>query len=167
MDERARALARVPPTAPAAGETIEVVVFELAKESYAIETLYVSEVVRLADFTPVPGTPEFLVGVTNLRGAILAVVDLRRFLNLPAKGLTDLSRVVVLGRDRPELGLLADVAHEVTPIRLDAVLEPPESVAGIGREYLRGVTARGLILLDGARLLADPRLVIAQDEESR
>jgi len=53
---------------------------------------------------------------------------------------TDLSRVVVLGGERAEFGVLADAAHEVVTLRTEEVLEPPGSVAGIGREYLRGVT---------------------------
>ncbi len=165
MDARARALARPSAQAPRAGETIEVVTFDLANERYGIETRHVKEVVRLADFTPVPGAPDFLVGVTNLRGEIVAVVDLRTFLGLAGRGLTDLSRVVVLGGERAELGVLADAAHEVTTLRADEVLEPPEWVAGVGREYLRGVTPGALIVLDGAVLLGDARLFIDQGEE--
>jgi chemotaxis signal transduction protein len=72
--------------------------------------------------------------------------------------------VLVLGTDRAELGLLADAAHEVRRVRADEVLEPPGSVAGPGREYVRGVTSEALVVLDGAVLLQDRRLFIDQDE---
>jgi purine-binding chemotaxis protein CheW len=164
MEERARALARVPPREPAAAEVLEVVTFTLANERYAIETRHVREVVRFTDFTPVPGAPDFLVGLLNLRGEILAVFDLRKFFGVADTGLTDLSRVIVLGNERPELGVLADAAEEVTILRTDEVFAPPGSVAGIGREYLRGVTKAGRILLDGLALLQASRLFIDQGE---
>src|SRR5947209_1803679 len=73
MDERARALARVP-AETAAVRALEAVVFELSGERYALETAHVHEVVRLAGLTPLPGAPDYLAGVTNLRGQILAVI---------------------------------------------------------------------------------------------
>jgi purine-binding chemotaxis protein CheW len=164
LEERARALARVPPAVTRAAEVIEVVTFALANELYAIETRFVRGVVRLTDYTPLPGAPPFLVGVLNLRGDILAVMDLRTFFNVGGKGLTDLARVLVLGTERPEFGVLADAALEVRTLRIDDVLDAPSSVAGIGREYLRGLTQEALIVLDGAGLLQDKRLFI--DEET-
>jgi purine-binding chemotaxis protein CheW len=166
MDERARSLARVPAEAPRAAEVLQLAVFTLADERYGIETRFVREVVRLTDYTPVPGAPDFLVGVTNLRGEILAVIDLRKFLAVAARGVTDLSRVLVLGGERAEFGVLADTADEVLALRADDVHEPPGSVAGIGREYLRGVTAAALIVLDGGVLLRDGRLFIDQADET-
>ena len=107
MEERARRLARPAAEVRGSGDTLEIVVFGLASERYAVENRYVREVVRLADLAPVPGAPEFMAGVTNLRGEILAVVDLRRFFGVPARGITDTSRVVVLGADEAEFGVLA------------------------------------------------------------
>ncbi len=165
MDERARALARRPAPAPAPGETLEVVTFALGAERYGLEARHVLEVLRLADLTPVPGTPDFLAGVTNLRGDILAVVDLRRLLGVAVRGLTDLARVIVVGGDRAELGLLADAAHGVTALRAEELLDPPGSVSGAGRDYVRGITREALIVLDGAVLLGDRRLFVDQGEE--
>ncbi len=165
MEERARALARVPVRAPAAAEVLEVVTFTLANERYGIETHHVREILRLNDYTPVPAAPAFLEGVLNLRGEILALINLRKLLGVAERGVTDLSRVLVLGGERAEFGVLADAAHEVLTLRTDEVLESPESVAGIGREYLKGVTENALIVLDGAVLLRDRRLFIDQGEE--
>jgi purine-binding chemotaxis protein CheW len=164
LRERARALARVPAAADPGAATLEVVTFALAGEQYAIEARYVREVVRLTDCTPLPGAPPFLAGVINLRGDILAVIDLRGFLGVAGQGLSDLSRVLVLGEDRAEFGVLADAAHEVRALRADEVLPPPASVAGAGREFLRGVTGEALIVLDGGVLLRDGRLFIDQED---
>jgi purine-binding chemotaxis protein CheW len=166
LEARARLVARVPVEAPAASVVLEVVTFALANERYAIETHHVREVVRFNEFTPVPGAPDFLVGVFNLRGDILAVFDLRPFFGVARQAVTDLSRLLVLGGERAEFGVLADAAHEVRAVRTDEVLEPPGSVVGVGREYLRGVTRDALLVLDGAALLQDARLFIDQAEEA-
>ena len=166
LDERARALARVPPTAPKASEVLEIATFALGNESYGVETRYVREVLRLADYTPMPGAPAFLVGVLNLRGEILALIDLRPFFGVPARGLTDLARVLVLGDGRAEFGVLADAAREVITLGMEEIHPAPDSAGGVGREYLRGVTGDALIVLDGAALLRDGRLFVDQGEEA-
>jgi purine-binding chemotaxis protein CheW len=163
LDERARRLAYQPP-APARGEALSVATFSVGNERYAIETRFVREIVRLVDLTPVPGARDFLRGVTNLRGEILAVIDLRRFFGLPDQGVTDLARVVVLGEDTDELGVLADQTHAIVDVRGDRVLPPSRTAPTPGRAYVRGVTADALILLDGAALLRDPRLTIDDGE---
>jgi purine-binding chemotaxis protein CheW len=168
LEARAQALARVPVAPPDASAVLTVVTFALGDEPYAIETRYMRRVVRIDDVavTPIPGTPDVLTGVINMEGEILPVFDLARLFGLARGTRTELARILVLGEDRDELGLLADVAHEVRPLRIDAILEPPCSLEGIGRTTLRGVTADALIVLDGAALLRDPRLVIDQVEEA-
>ncbi len=166
LAERARTLARVPTQAAGAGDMLEVITFTLAGESYGLETGHVREVLRLTEYTPVPGAPDFLLGVLNLRGEILAVIDLRRFLGAAARGVTDLARVIVLGGERAEFGVLADSVLEVRALPREQVLAPPGSVAGVGRQYLRGVTAEALIVLDAGILLQDGRLYIDQEEEA-
>jgi purine-binding chemotaxis protein CheW len=165
LQDRARALAQPPPTAPHAADVLEVVLFRLADEHYALESRFVREVVRLVAATPIPGTPDFLVGVINLRGEILAVFDLRPFFGLERTESTDLARVLVLGNDRPEFGILADEAREVVTVHTDEILEPPGSVAGVGREYMCGVTRDALVVLDGAVLLQDRRLYVEVVED--
>lgn len=165
MDARARALSQVPAPARPPGARVDVVEFGLGKERYAIEARFVREIVRLTDYTPVPGTPEFIVGVTNLRGVVLAVVDLRRFFNVPPKGMTDLSRVIVLGTAQIEFGILADEAYGQIELAAGDILAPPGEVSGIGRAYLRGVTREALIVLDGAALLGDQRLIVGNERE--
>jgi purine-binding chemotaxis protein CheW len=166
LETRARELARPLPQAARPGDLLNVTVFSLAGERYAIETGLVREIVRFADFTPVPGAADFLVGVTNLRGEILPVIDLRRFFDLPDRGLTDQSRVVVLGHQARDLGVLADVTYDIVDLRSDQVLDPP-AAASIGRDYIRGVTRDALVVLDGDRLLRDPRLIIDHSEAIR
>lgn len=165
LDERARTLSQRPAREPSPEDSsLEVVTFALASERYAIETRYVREVVRLVDFTPVPGAPEFVVGVTNHRGQILCIVDLRSFLGVPSIGLTDLSRVIVVGGDTAEFGVLADRTDAIDSLLRSDLQSPSEAAIGVGCEYLLGVTRQAVLVLNGARLLQDPRLFIDQRE---
>jgi purine-binding chemotaxis protein CheW len=166
MEDRARALARIPTAPPGATEVIEVATFSVANEHYAIETRHICEVARFVDVTPVPGAPDFFAGLLNLRGEILAVFDLRRFFGLTSGEVSELSRVIVLGRDCVEFGMLAGALGEVRTVRIDELHELPGSVAGISREFVRGVTARALVVLDGAAMLHDDRLFIDQPEDT-
>ncbi len=154
------------PGPPGPSEVLEVATFTLAHERYAIETRYIAKVVRLVDFTPVPGTPGFLGGVVNLRGEILDLIDLRAFLGIASTGLTDLSRIIVLGVERNEFGIMADAVQEVATLRVDEVFEAPASLPGSGRPYLLGVTADARVVLDGAALIRDEGLYIDQGDES-
>jgi purine-binding chemotaxis protein CheW len=160
LEARARLLARPPQAALRPEDRLELLLFSLSGERYALETSAVREVVRFVDFTLVPGAPALLLGVTNVRGQILPVFDLRRLAGLVPKGLTDLSRLLVLGHDREELGLLADDVSSVEVMSRHDVLDPPEELAAMGRELLLGVTRDATTVLDIRALLRDPRLFL-------
>jgi purine-binding chemotaxis protein CheW len=166
MDDRAQRLARKAP-AQRAGDALEVLTFVLGQERYAVETRYAREVVRLANITPVPGVPSFVMGVTNYRGQILCVLDVRLLLDAPAAGVTNLSRLIVLGAGSAEFGVLADRADEIRSLHADEILASPAAVIGTGREYVRGVTRDALTVLDGAWLLRDPRLMAGNTASAR
>ena len=157
LEARARLLARVPPAPPRPGEVLELVGFVLAGSRYGIESRFVREVARLTRFSRVPGTPGFVLGVTNLRGEILGLFDLRQLLGVVAHGVTDLSRIVVVGEHRREFGLIADAASEMVYLAA-ADIAPTEAVWG--RAYVRGVGPDGLIVLSGEALLGDPQLTL-------
>jgi len=160
MEKRARDLARPAESGPDSQGSEEFVVFTLGQERYALGSRSVREVVRLVDLTLLPGVAEHFAGVTNVRGEILLVIDLRAFFGIPAKGITDLSRVIVLGNGTAEFGLLADEVHEVAKLKALDIQDPPESVSGIGLEYLRGVTRDATIVIDPEVLLKHPRLFV-------
>jgi purine-binding chemotaxis protein CheW len=164
LESRARALARPQKREGPATGAIDVVIFTLASETYAIEMTLVREVTRLADLTAIPGAPEFLAGVTNHRGEILAVIDLRRLFAIPSKGLTDLSRLIVLGRERAEFGVLAEAVKGAVTLDASELRSQMEPMAGIDRGFLKGVTKEAVIVLDAAALLGDARLFVDQDD---
>lgn len=165
LQSRARALARRPETATAAGATVDVLEFRLAKERYAIETRFVREVYPLKELTPLPGTPPFVVGIVNVRGHILPVYDLKKFFDLPETGITDLHRIILLQNDDLELGLLADASVGVRTILLDDLQPSLPTLTGIRQEYLKGVTGERLIVLNAGRILSDPRIIVHDEPE--
>ena len=163
---RARALARVPESPPVAGAALELLEFSLAQERYAVESRFVREVCPLKELTPLPCTPPFLLGIVNVRGRILPVLDLKKFFDLPEKGLTDLHRIILIRGDGLELGLLADAITGVRSVSADSLQPSLPTLTGIREDYLKGVTAERLVVLDLARILADPKIVVHEEVES-
>lgn len=159
---RARALGQVPAT-ESAGERIEVVEFVLAQERYAIESRYVREVCPLEQLTPLPCTPAFVLGIVNLRGEILSVIDIKKFFELPEQGLTDLNKIIVLdSASGMRFGILADVIVGVREVPLAGIQPSLPTLTGIRTKYLKGVTTGRLIILDAGALLTDPDIVVQE-----
>ena len=159
LRERARLLARAPDEIISANN-IEIIEFSLAHERYGVESVYVRAVHLLKDLTPVPGAPDFVLGVVNLRGEIISIVDIKRFFNLPLKGITDLNRILVLSNDHMEFGLLADELLGARMIAADNMQSSLPLASDILSKYLKGITTEGLIVLDGEKILSDEGMLI-------
>src|SRR2546423_11104334 len=157
---RAKALARTPERALTAGASLALLEFRLAQERYALENRWVREVCPLKELTPLPCTPPFVLGIVNVRGRILPVLDLKKFFDLPEQGLTDLHRLILIRGNHLELGLLADVIVGVRSIPIDSLQLSLPTLTGIRSDYLKGVTAERLVVLDLARILADPKIIV-------
>jgi purine-binding chemotaxis protein CheW len=162
LKERAKILAHERETDTRDQEHLDVVEFLVAYERYAIESFWVREVYPLKELTSLPGTPSFILGIINVRGQIVSVVDLKKFFDLPAKGLTDLNKVIIISDGHMEFGLLADVVSGVRRIPLQEIQPSLPTLTGIRAEYLKGVMADRLVVLDVAKLLADPKIKISQ-----
>ncbi len=155
---RARSLAAAPVPDAAPASLLQVVVFRAGAERYALEMRHVREVRPLTALTAVPGTPDYIVGVVNLSGRAVAVTDLKRLFGIPDRSLPSLNRVIVLGNDAMEAGLLADTITGVTAVEQDSLIADIPTLEGVRREFLLGVTPERIIVLDGANLLGSPRL---------
>jgi len=159
---RAQALGRRIKSAEAIGERMEVVEFVLAQERYAVESRYVRDVYPLDQLTPMPCTPAFVLGIVNLRGEILSVIDIKKFFDLPEKGLTDLNKVIVLESGSMRFGILADVIVGVYTIPTADIQSSLPTLTGIREEYLKGVTPDRTVILDAEKLLADEQIVVQE-----
>lgn len=123
------------------GETTEehVVIFRLADEYYALDIQTVQEIVRLPAITSIPGADTWVEGVTNLRGRVVPVIDLRRRCGLVASDPTVDTRIVVVNGSAGMVGLIVDAVTEVTRIPGDQIEPPSVLVAGADNAYIRGV----------------------------
>ena len=166
LKARARDLARKPKEDGAAGAELEVVEFLLADERYGIASTFVREVYPLHELTPLPCTPPFVLGIINVRGQVLAVLDLRKFFDLPFRGITDLNKVIILEAHSTRMGVLADRIFGVRSVPLEQLQPSLPTLTGVRAEYLRGVTAERLIVLDADRILADEGLVVDERVEA-
>jgi purine-binding chemotaxis protein CheW len=157
---RARSLARGKAEAASPRQSMEVVEFILGPESYGIESRHIREVYPLTEFTPLPCTPPFVLGLVNMRGKILSVIDIKKLFDLPEKGLTDLNKVIVVHTDRMELGILADVILGVRSIPLQELELALPTLTGIREDYLLGITKGPMVVLDVTRILSDERILV-------
>lgn len=158
LNERAKLFAQEPKD-----ETnknfIETVEFLLAYETYGIESSFIREVFPLKELTPLPATPDYILGVTNVRGKILSVIDIKKFFDLPEKGLTDLNKLIILQSDGMEFGILADVIVGVRSVGADELQTSLPTLTGIRSDYLKGITKDRVIVLDALKLLSDDKLM--------
>lgn len=161
LKERARRFASTPAEGTdKKADMLECVEFSLAHERYAFETVHVREICSLNNLTPVPLTPSFVLGVMNLRGGVLSVIDIKKFFDLPEKGITDLNKVIVLGGPEMEFGVLADSITGVRAVKAEELTTGMVTLTGIREEYLKGITPDRLIVLDGGRLLSDKNMIV-------
>ncbi|MCK4314233.1 MAG: purine-binding chemotaxis protein CheW [Anaerolineae bacterium] len=161
LEKRAQALARA--TEVETGETMQFVVFSLANETYGIPTGYVKEVQPLRDVSPVPCTPDFVVGVINIRGSIYSVVDIRKFLGVPEQEITDLTKVILVDAAGLEVGVLADDVSGSMSIAMAEIKPSLAAQATIKEEYIQGVTKDMLIILNLDTLMRDERVVVHEE----
>ena len=159
LKARADALARSDEKAYAR-EYLEVVSFVLGREKYGVESRYVREVCPMNDLTPLLGAPSFVLGIVNMRGRVLSIIDIRKLFDLPQEGVSDLDRIVVLQRGEMEFGVLANSILGVVQVATDELQLSLPTLTGLRAEYLKGVTKDRMAILDGAMLLADDKVIV-------
>lgn len=145
------------PTTPSPGEEMHLVTFSLDREEFGIPIRQVREVIEVGDITRVPQAPRHIRGVANLRGRILAVVEIRTLLGLSPAVLTSRSRVVVVEVHDRVLGILVDAVTQVVKLPTAAVAPAPVEVLSPGTDYITGVArwhSRLIVLLDLERALS-------------
>jgi purine-binding chemotaxis protein CheW len=163
LDERARELARPSANMLAPTTSLSVLVFALGNEQYAIEARHVREVIRFTDFAPVPGVPDYVIGLANLRGEIITVFDLQRLFGLTSHGLSARLHMIVCGETQAEFGVVADAVEGVIEVSISEFVAEP---AFVERNCLRGITRTALVVLDATALSHDRRLHIDQSPDT-
>ncbi len=138
-------------------EEIQMVVFSLGREEFAVEVTQVREIMRMEEITRMPKSPHFVEGIINLRGQIIAVVELAKRLNMEAGERGGEARIIVVETEDVKVGMIVDSVSEVLRVSAEAVEPSPTLASDISAAYLRGVVKqdnRLIILLDLAKVLS-------------
>ncbi|HEY9149191.1 MAG: chemotaxis protein CheW [Gammaproteobacteria bacterium] len=137
---------------------VQWVTFRLDEEIYGINVMQVQEVLRVSEIAPVPGAPEYVLGIINLRGNVVTVIDTRERLGLSSKEVDDSTRIVIIEADKQVVGILVDSVAEVVDLRMSEVESAPNVGNDESSKYIQGVASHDdelLILVDLNKLLTD------------
>ncbi|WP_022852060.1 chemotaxis protein CheW [Limisalsivibrio acetivorans] len=144
------------------GEIIQLVGLKLGEEEYAIDVLKIQEIIRPVEITAVPRTDSFVLGVMNLRGKVIPVIDLRVRFALDKMDFDKETRIIVVRFESENIGFVVDEVTEVIRINKSMVEPTPPLVGSIGQEYILGICKyeeRLIILLDIDSVIADGKTV--------
>ena len=169
--ERARLLALPPANTSEPVDLVEVVAFHSGNNHFGIPTTMVREIqsLRALQWSPVPCAPPFIVGLINLRGHLYSIMDLSRYLNHPPQPIAENAYILlVIGGTcedggTMELTLLADDMPTIERGPASRLYPPPATLSQKLQDYVRGVTADRLVILDLERLLSDPQIVVNEN----
>jgi purine-binding chemotaxis protein CheW len=134
----------------------QLVIFELAEEDFGIDIAAVEGIVKMQAITPIPHAPDYVEGVTTLRGAVLPVIDLKKRFGIKAGEHTRETRIVVVFMGELKVGMIVDAVSEVLTIE-DTIIEPtPPMISTVATEFIIGIAkidTRLVVLLDLAKVL--------------
>ncbi|RVT46931.1 chemotaxis protein CheW [Rheinheimera sediminis] len=134
------------------------VTFKLQEETYGINVMQVQEVLRYTDIAPVPGAPDYVMGIINLRGNVVTVIDTRSRFGLAPSEVTDNSRIVIIESERQVIGIMVDSVAEVVYLKQSEIDTAPNVGTDESAKFIQGVSNRDgelLILVDLNKLLSD------------
>lgn len=134
----------------------QLVIFELGAEHFGIDIASVEGINKMLDITKIPKAPVYMLGITNLRGSVLPVIDLQKRFGMPEQEQTSETRIVVANMDGVKIGMVVSAVSEVLTIEDSVIEPPPPMVSNINSEFISGVAKidkRLVILLDLAKVL--------------
>ncbi len=140
----------------AAGPVTQWVTFQLDNETYGINVMQVQEVLPMTEIAPVPGSPPYVLGIINLRGNVVTVIDTRMRFGLPPRELDESGRIVVIEADSQIAGILVDSVAEVVEVKSSEIDTAPNVGNEESARYIYGVVSRPqdlLILVEVNKML--------------
>ena len=142
-------------------KTIKLATFYVGDARCGMDILKVQEINKFTDVTKVPQAPEYVVGILNLRGQIVTVIDLGKKIGLSSTTITDLSRNIIVNSQNEYVGLLVDSIGDVVVAGMEKIEKPPANIGGIQGNFFEGVfmTENDLIgILDVEEMLKESEL---------
>lgn len=152
----------VSPASSAGGKHLT---FTLANETYGVEILKVREIIGMIDITPLPQTPAFVKGVINLRGKVIAVIDLRTKFGLEAKEYSNETCMIIVDIANKQMALIVDAVQEVVDLPQANIENTPSFGIKVRLDFVRGIGKMGdrvAILLDIDKVLTNEELVLVE-----
>jgi purine-binding chemotaxis protein CheW len=146
-------------------EVVDVVEFILGGEKYAFESTYIREVYPYQDLTWLPGVPDFVMGIINVRRKILSVIDLRVLFGLPINQNFSHATVIILGNNDLEFGCFAEAINGSKTINKATMQISLPPLMGVKERYIKGITPDRLVILDGEKLLSDKKIIVNENME--
>ncbi|EPE4191836.1 chemotaxis protein CheW [Yersinia enterocolitica] len=143
----------------------EYLVFTLGNEEYGIEILKVQEIRGYDRVTRIANTPDFITGVTNLRGVIVPIIDLRVKFQLPSADINDNTVIIVLNLANRIVGIVVDGVSDVLSLNAEQIKPAPDFSTTLSTKYLLGLgtlNERMLILVDIEKLLNSEEMEIVE-----
>ena len=139
-------------------EVLQWVTFQLENETYGINVMQVQEVLRYTDIAPVPGAPGYVLGIINLRGNVVTVIDTRSRFGLPPSEVTENSRIVIIEADKQVVGILVDSVAEVVYLRQSEIETAPNVGNDESAKFIQGVCNKNgelLILVELDKMMSE------------
>ena len=139
-------------------EVFQWVTFKLENETYGVNVMQVQEVLRYTEIAPVPGAPDYVLGIINLRGNVVTVIDTRLKFGLMPAEITDNSRIIIIEAEKQVVGILVDSVAEVVYLKASEIDDAPSVGTEESARFIQGVCNRKddlLILVDLNKLLSD------------
>lgn len=145
-------------TKDAVDENLRWVTFRLENEKYGINVMQVQEVLRVTEIAPVPGAPNYVLGIINLRGNVVTVIDTRSRFGLASTEMDDSTRIVIIEAEEQVVGILVDSVAEVVDLKASEIETAPNVGTEDSAKFIQGVASHDselLILVDLNKLLSD------------
>lgn len=136
------------------------VTFNLGDETYGINVMQVQEILRMTEIAPVPGAASYVVGIINLRGSVVTVIDTRRRFSLPAFQESDDTRIIIMETGKSVVGMLVDKVSEVVYLHQSEIDTAPQLTNEESSRFIQGVVSNDKNLL----ILLDTNKLLSQDE---
>jgi purine-binding chemotaxis protein CheW len=140
------------------GEVLRWVTFHLDNEVYGVNVMQVQEVLRYTEIAPVPGAPDYVLVIINLRGNVVTVIDTRMRFGLQPETVTESTRIVIIEAEKQVIGILVDSVAEVVDLNSSDIDPAPNVGTEESAKFIKGVSNREnelLILIDLDKLLSD------------
>lgn len=164
LRERARMLAKpISDANQQSRDTLRILSFRIGEEVYAFPAASIYSVTKSIQITPVPCVPNFVEGITNLRGHIRSVVRLALFLGMEDAAKSEDEYIVVAQHDDMEVAFIVSGLDEVTDLPVEEIKPRPMSGYSRASQYIAGIVAGGLILLDLAAIFTDERFIVNEE----